>query len=95
VCCMQVSGTKAAATVASYCTPPAEFAKYPVNTRPDFGAGTLSNDFGSLWLCSPFAIRVLALLFVSQLVQKRRPEFGAGTWLASCLCFAHRGCLPP
>jgi hypothetical protein len=27
-----------------------------------------SNDFGSLWLCSQFAIRVLALLLVFQLV---------------------------
>jgi hypothetical protein len=30
-----------------------------------------SNDFGSLQLCSPFAIRVLALLCASPLVRKR------------------------
>jgi hypothetical protein len=42
-----------------------------------------SNDFGSLQLCSPFAIRVLALLFAFQLVRTQDYDLSRGAYSSS------------
>jgi hypothetical protein len=35
---LQITGKKPAVVSASYCEPPEDLAKYPVNSRADFGA---------------------------------------------------------
>jgi hypothetical protein len=40
-----------------------------------------SNDFGALWICSPFTIRILALLFAFQVVNVVQENFTVGSGL--------------